>query len=292
MEIFNYDIVSKFYNFSIMFVGDVHVGSVNFNEHAFKKFVKYTKNLSKERCVKVVGVGDYIDGIGHRDTKRFNPVEISPKYQLRQLKDLPRIQMDDFGLLMEPIKDLILFMLIGNHEEACVKYNGFDVYNYLCKDLMNCDKKGFLALGRLLFKVVNDEGKRLSSKAIKLACTHGKHAGGFREGTPLNTAVDTFRAFVADVCMIGHSHKPGIKAYPKVDITETGRMVKAWRWYGINPSFMEPMVPGNKSYAEGSKGELPTIGFTELNVRKDGDGWIYKLIQHIWMNGRFETIGG
>jgi hypothetical protein len=292
MEVFNYDIVSKFKEFSIIFIGDVHVGNVNFNDYAFKKCIEYIEKIRKVRKVKVIGVGDYIDAIGHKDAKRFNPVEISDKYRLKDLKDLSRRQMEDFAEFLKPIKDLILFMLIGNHEEAYIKYNGFDVYDYLCKDLLNVDKKGFLALGRLVFRIINDKGDRISSKKIKLACTHGKHAGGFTGGAPLNTCIETFRAFIADVCMIAHSHKPGIKSYSKADINENGKLIKTWRWYGINPSFMEPLIPGNKSYAEGSKGEMPSIGFTELNVRRENGAWIYKLILHIWMDGRFETIGG
>lgn len=45
---------------NIYVIGDVHIGSKNFNKKAFEKMINKIKN---DRNAKWIGIGDYIDSI-------------------------------------------------------------------------------------------------------------------------------------------------------------------------------------------------------------------------------------
>jgi hypothetical protein len=106
-------------------LGDVHEGNCNHNAEAFKKAVDIIKNDPDGYWV---GMGDYIDAITHDDKKRFDPVTISEKYKLRDLKDLPVKQMEFVFDVINPIQGKCIALLIGNHEEAYTKNNSNDIY--------------------------------------------------------------------------------------------------------------------------------------------------------------------
>ena len=68
-----------------------------------------------------IGLGDYVDCINHRDP-RFNPQEISERYSIKDLEDLPRRQSDHFLSAIAPIKDRCLGLIYGNHEDYVYAY--------------------------------------------------------------------------------------------------------------------------------------------------------------------------
>ena len=85
----------------ICFMGDWHLGSGNFS---LGQYIEYVKFLSKHPEIKVVLMGDLIE-MG----------SLSP-YGASEEK-VGSVQLLDVVRLLEPIKDRIIVMLEGNHEE-------------------------------------------------------------------------------------------------------------------------------------------------------------------------------
>lgn len=289
MENFNITIESRKRNFSVFIISDVHEGNICFHERAFKKAISMIEKSKQTRESKVILMGDLVDCITHNDVKRFSPVEISKKYKLKDLKDLPRKQMQYFAEMIKPLKENILFCMVGNHEESYVKYNGFDIYDYFCTDLMKVEKMGFEAIGNLTFKTISGENNH-TSKMLRLALTHGTGGGGFREGYAINHCTDIFKKYRCNIHIMAHLHKLESKTYQSLITSQAGKMIKEYIWYCVNGCFLDSHVPGKKNYFEGRKGHPSDIGLFEIRVDKISNSWNYKVLKHLWKNGRFDLV--
>jgi hypothetical protein len=246
---------------SVFFVSDNHEGNANHNGKAFRKAVQYIKNQSEDRPVSVILGGDMADCINVGDP-RFSPAEVSEKYSLRDLKDLPRKQFQKVYEDLKPIKDLIDCALIGNHEESFIKHNGFDVYDYLCSDLIGCYKLGFSALVR--YKV-NAGG---SVKSFTGAVSHGTGGGGFREGYPVNHVLDISKKYNVDFNLIGHLHKMTTQSFKYMSMNQVDDIIYETKHYGTSGCFLDTYREGTRGYFEGRKGMLSDIGFLEYKIER------------------------
>jgi len=85
----------------IVFMGDFHIGSGYFSERQYLEYVKYIKEHPN---VKVVLMGDYVEMAA---LSRYGASE----------KQLVAMQLTEVIRLLEPIKDRIIVLLEGNHEE-------------------------------------------------------------------------------------------------------------------------------------------------------------------------------
>ena len=247
-----------------------------------RKAVKRIKKASEDRKVIVITMGDMCDCINIHDP-RFSPAEIDGKYAIKDLKDLPKKQFDYMFSKLEPIKDLIKYTIIGNHEESYVKWNGSDVYGYFNKELLGLEpsaKLGYTAMGRILLT------NHKKTVTIKLALTHGTGGGGFREGYPLNNCLDIFKKYDCDVHVMGHTHKFVNTAYPFLSMNKVGDRQDRIKWYCCSGCFMDTYVEGNRNYFEGKKGMVSEIGFLELFAR-ESKGWTYVMRKHQFINGDY-----
>jgi len=85
----------------VVFMGDFHVGSGHFSERQYLEYVKWIKEHPN---VKVVLMGDYVE---MASLSRYGASE----------KQLAAIQLVEIIRLLKPIKDRIICLLEGNHEE-------------------------------------------------------------------------------------------------------------------------------------------------------------------------------
>jgi len=125
----------------VMFMGDLHIGHTEWSEGHFKRYLKL---LEEHKNIRVVGMGDYIEA---EDLSNYLPdTEIRTKEQIKL-----------FYKYFEPIKDQLLALLYGNHEERIQRAtkNVIDLLELLCLKLGKSDivrgrpQKGIL----LVFKV-------------------------------------------------------------------------------------------------------------------------------------------
>jgi len=131
----------------VMFMGDLHIGH---KEFAKSQLLKYLLFLKTNPDVFIVGMGDYFESVEF--THFFPDAESNMKYQVQE-----------FIKMFTPIKDQILAMVYGNHDErfATASQGAVDLLEYLTLKLGNTKikiappQRGML----LVLKVINGDGK-------------------------------------------------------------------------------------------------------------------------------------
>jgi UDP-2,3-diacylglucosamine pyrophosphatase LpxH len=267
MEIYKSKSITNHY--SLFILSDVHEGNAGHHDEALDNAITMIKRTSKERTTEVFLNGDLIDCIELTD-KRFNPIEISDKYKIRDLKDLPRKQADYVIEKLNPIKDLITFSTVGNHEESYQKEHHFDVYDYYTT-VLNCKKLGYHGIVK---KILSGSDRNSNSKCFDIGITHGRGgSGGKREGYALNYVVDIWQKFDVDFGIVGHIHQMEAKPYPVLRANENCKLVKKRRWYIVAGCFLETYIEGSSGYFEGKCGQVSDIGMIEIRLDRNKNGW-------------------
>lgn len=112
--------------------------------------------------------------------------------------------------LFEPIKDKILCILPGNHENRVYKSDGIDTTAMMASQLGLAGK--YSETTALLFVRFGSETRRNSEKrklVYTIYATHGS-GGGRREGGKINRLADLAQIVDADVYLCGHTHLPAV----------------------------------------------------------------------------------
>ena len=254
----------------IIFLGDNHEGAKNHAKDNFQKAVEKIIDIRRKEGhqVIIIGLGDYIDCINHKDS-RFNPAEIAEMYEISDLSNLPKKQMDAFIDDVNPIMDSFVAYLYGNHEESYVKHNGSNpmdtlkmYYDYSLNQtapILGFD--GWVTLG--IQKP--SEGRDRPHYKFKIRVSHGTGGGGFREGYPINKVHDIFRWDIADIYCIGHLHQLSDDVAVKKTF-EYGSEKRIKTLYGSNGSFLYKSQEGARGYHEGKPGKYSTIGFLDAVI--------------------------
>lgn len=111
--------------------------------------------------------------------------------------------------IFDPIKDKILSVLPGNHENRAYKSDGLDITELLCAQLGIPEK--YSPTTALLFirfgKAKNNHGRENSRQLYTAYVTHGS-GGGRREGGKVNRLADLAAIVDADIYIHAHTHLP------------------------------------------------------------------------------------
>ena len=247
---------------NVFFLGDIHEGSANHASKPFKRAIQYIVDTPDSY---VIGMGDYADCITHRD-KRFNPSEIDRSYSIRDLKDLPNIQMNRLAKQLDPIRDKFIAWLYGNHEEAFSKYNSFDPLAKLVY-LMGSDAPRLGYTGVLRLGIIRQDNRKTPNYYFDIDLNHGEGGGGRREGYPINIVHDVFRWTSGDIKVMGHIHQMATdcKKFSFVDRNLNMKMQKVL--YGSNGCFMYKRKEGTRGYFESKPGPYSGIGMLHLQIK-------------------------
>lgn len=247
---------------NLYFLGDIHEGNCNTNIKALQEAVEIIKNDENGYWI---GLGDYIEAITNTGDPRFNPVELSRKYNLKDLTDLPRKQIQVVYENLLPIRNKCLALVIGNHEEAYIKHNNFDIYDYFA-NLMGRDLKigyvGFVKLG-----IIYENDRDRPNYTIDVALNHGVGGGGKREGYPTNKVHDLFRWFDAEINVCGHLHKLVSNQQLFYSTTQSDKLKKTWHHYGCSGCFLETQVEGNTNYFDHKGKPASDIGMLKAEIK-------------------------
>jgi len=254
MEIIKQRINSETVNIYTIF--DTHFGAANQREKEFKELVKI---IEKDKNGYWIGGGDFIEAITLND-KRFSPGELQRKYNLRDLNDLPRKQMKEFYNIIKPIRSRCLGLLIGNHEEKYIKYNHFDVYDYLASDLMENHE---LKMGGNGFILLN-MGKSCR-RNVKIFCTHGEGVSTSPDdGSVINSLKRLCADKIADIYLAGHVHRLLTSVEDIIDIDSAGNIYYPRKVYGIGGAWLKKYQIGNSGYFESRRGNETPAGYLKL----------------------------
>jgi predicted phosphodiesterase len=174
-------------------LSDLHIGDSQCDYKLILERIEYIKNTPNAYCILD---GDLMDtaiasSIGDTYAANLQPME--------QLKHCVKI--------FEPIKDKILAVLPGNHENRVYKSDGIDITELMCAQLGIGLR--YSPTTALLFIRFGMSGSRRHHRRqlYTVYVTHGS-GGGRREGGKVNRLADLASIVDADIYVHGHTHLP------------------------------------------------------------------------------------
>lgn len=238
---------------------DVHKGSANHALESFQKAIDCIKSNAKQRKTYTILGGDLIAAINYKD-KRFNPLEICSEYGIKDLKNLPQKQCDQFLEQIQPIKETVLCNIEGNHEEKYALMNGWSPSDYVANSLKVpwLGKCGFINVSFLK----PDGVKRTTFTIFAL---HGTGGSGSTPAYALNQVHGIAASYYADIYWMGHLHTMVDDMIERT--TSYGKSLTRRKiYFGVNGCFEYKDAIGTNGYMEGRKGRQSSIGMLKLSI--------------------------
>ena len=176
-------------------MADLHIGDNMCDFKAIMERIEYIRTTPNAYCILD---GDLMDtavasSIGDTYGANLQPME--------QLKMCVKI--------FEPIKDKILAVLPGNHENRVYKSDGIDMTEVMCSQLGIPEK--YSPTTALLFIRFGKKKEHAPNRKqlYTVYATHGS-GGGRREGGKVNRLADLASIVDADIYIHSHTHLPVI----------------------------------------------------------------------------------
>ena len=235
-------------------IGDFHCGNAGFEEDKLRAIIE---RIKKDKKAVVVLMGDYGEFINPKD-ERFDMDSLSPKYNTVE-KQYVAVKN-----ILEPIKDKIAGMLMGNHDYRIKKDFGMDIPRLLSTDF-NVPYFGNVGILRL------GVGK---AKYIVLAL----HGGG--KATTIGGQINSIKKYSEalerkpDVCLVGHYHRIDVIIDPK--LTDTFETIA--KYLAITGSFFNTYRGWFDNYANRRFYPPLPIGCVMFELKKDGKIQDHKII--------------
>lgn len=122
----------------------------------------------------------------------------------------PMEQLSTLCGLLEPIKDKILMVTIGNHEARTYKSDGVDLMALVTRNLGIQER--YCREGGVLFISLGEGCNRMKNKPFcySIYVTHGS-GGGRKEGAKANRLADMSSIIDTDIYIHSHTHLPMIQ---------------------------------------------------------------------------------
>ncbi len=185
---------SRRHTISIYPIGDIHSGSINSDEDAVEKLI--TNEILPNPTAYIIGMGDYAECITKNDP-RFD------HYGLADWVDRDNIiecQRERVVKLFYPVRNRILGLLTGNHEEEIHKRHDNDFVRNICKDLGGVKYGGYQA-----FIVLHFSRSGGNNRNYTIHAWHG--AGSAQsEGAQVMRLMRLVNEIQADIFLMGHLH--------------------------------------------------------------------------------------
>lgn len=245
-------------------LGDTHEGNCNHNEKAFKQAVNI---IQQDPNAYWIGMGDYIDAITHDDKKRFNLVTVSERYELKDLKNLPKKQMENVFDVINPIQGKCIALLIGNHEEVYTRNNSNDVYTHFT-NMFASSAWGTIPpvrLGMVGMIKYQIEG----SNSVIHALNHGSGVGGTTDGYAVTKAWEQSKPFECDVFWMGHIHQLVEDDKKIMAVSQKGNLIKKRKYVAVTGSFLNTYNEGYANYFEHKGRKEGDIGMIKMTIVRD-----------------------
>ena len=219
-------------------LGDIHIGSKSVN---YEKLIERINAIKNDPCRYTVIMGDCIDNItayagGAMDKRWMGYNSLDKTYAE------PEEQADRFVELMEPIKDKIIGIMVGNHE--------FKTWNRRrCeKDLVDPLKAKYLGYKCMIH--ITTKYKNIESGDLEIYGVHGSYAGQ-QIGGGINQLVLSSADVLADVYLMGHVHDKMVYTADAIyhDVKHN-KKAKKTRLFGLTGTFMETTMEGEDTYTD------------------------------------------
>ena len=204
MKVIKVDLPKELAQVEIHTFADEHIGDEHSDIKRVLSRIDYVKNNPNAYCILN---GDLVDNatrtsIGDIYTQVFNPME--------QLKRAVEI--------FAPIKDKILCITHGNHENRSYKKEGLNISSLIATQLGLADK--YTPTSAVVFVRVGNGGKHMHNRKVlyTLYVLHG-NGGGRKEGAKAIRLADMAGIVDTDIYIHSHTHLPMImkQAFHRID---------------------------------------------------------------------------
>ena len=205
MKVIKIDLPRELPSVELHTFADEHIGDEGCDLKRLLARIEYVKNTPNAYCILN---GDIIDNatktsIGDTYTQVFSPME----------------QLEKATEIFSPIKDKILCITHGNHENRTYKNEGINISRLLANQLGLTDR--YTPTSAVLF-IRFGEGSASSTRYRKVCYTvyvlHGS-GGGRKEGSKANRLADMASIIDTDIYIHSHTHLPMImkQAFHRID---------------------------------------------------------------------------
>ncbi len=206
MKVITHNLPDSLTEANILPLGDLHLGDPHSYFPRIREWLDY---LALTDSAYAILNGDLMDAAIASSIGDTYGAALQPMEQLRECVGL-----------FEPIKDKILAVLPGNHEQRIYKTDGLDLTEIMCSQLGIADR--YSPTSALIFLRLGDRqkgaGRNQRQYCYTLFCLHGS-GGGRKEGGKIQRLVDMAGIVDADVYIMSHVHQPAVvkQAYFRVN---------------------------------------------------------------------------
>ena len=205
MKVIKIDLPSELQELEVHIFADEHIGDEQCDMKRLLERIEYVKNTPNAYCIMN---GDILDNatktsIGDTYTQEFNPMQ-----QLQKATEL-----------FSPIKDKILCITHGNHENRTYKKEGINLSALIAAQLGLQDL--YTPTSAIIFLRFGKGSKDTHGRKIRYTvyALHGS-GGGRKEGAKAIRLADMASIIDADIYIHSHTHLPMImkQAYHRIDV--------------------------------------------------------------------------
>ena len=246
---------------SIVTLGDVHWGTRSCCEHAVRERVQ---KIAIDPWAWWLDLGDEIDAINYKD-KRFDPLSLPDRYDLRHLANLFLIQLEEYCDLVRPIRDKNMGGFNSNHMDTLKRFYTLDIHwelrRRMTRDLPNgMESEQFADLGDTAFIYLTILRRNQEPLKLTLWGAHGTGRGNSEEAA-IRRLKTLSKPFAADIKMMGHVHWAAKgEEVSLISPTEDRKIL-----YVVTGSFLKSYGEGPGSYAE--QRLYPPIPLSAMEIR-------------------------
>lgn len=232
-------------NVTIIPIADVHIGDKLSNLKLLKEALERIKN---EPNTYTIINGDLCNMALKNSKSDVYSDNLSPMEQVLRTTEL-----------LEDIKDKILVIASGNHEDRTIKETNVDVTRLIAKQLGIEDR--YASAWWYLYLTF---GRDIRGRAITYGITglHG-YGGGRKSGSKINRLEEMSQTVIADLYIMSHTHKPiSTKSCIYIPYYQSRALSKQEMHYLMTNSFLE----SEDGYAEKMGFPPSNTGLTEAQL--------------------------
>ena len=244
----NNETQDKFDEVKIIPIADAHIGDKTAN---LKKLKETIKLIQEQPQTYTIINGDLCNVALKNSKSDVYSDQMSPMEQINTLIEL-----------LEPIKDKILVMSSGNHENRITKETSIDVLDLVARELGIKDRYA-PTWWYLYLRFGEKESGRKAPMVYTITGYHGSGGGGRKSGGKINRLEEMSQVVIADLYIMSHTHKPiSTKGTIYVPDFANNAITKKEMHYLMTNSFLEY----DNSYGEAMGFAPSNTGLTEATL--------------------------
>ena len=260
--------VSRSDTYTIIPIGDVHLGHVACDERLLAATVK---RIAEDPTCYWVGLGDYCEYVNRSD-KRYDPEQCADWVRAEPRGRIAQVQTEHITQALKPIADRCLGLVEGNHERIVQQKYEWDPFYEIVKALkkeagLGADQRlglGFTGWLDLRYYQA-PEPKRAGLRRVLINLHHGFVGGRLAGAKALNMQRRLWTTG-CDLCLMGHSHNTDVFRQSVAELDRGGRKVYPVRKGAFCGTFLGAPVDTVPYYEE--QGYFPTpVGTIEIELR-------------------------